>query len=169
MLLNNDTVVQPDFVSQLVAEAESDQSVGVVGPKMYFADPPDMVFAAGSLVLWDQGNLHHRGIWQREAEVGSLYTEAAEDVDFIVGCGVLFRREVVEQVGLLDLRYYLNYEDVDICIRAHQAGYRVRYTPRAVLYHKVSASLGQASPRNTYYMTRNSLLFFSTYLTLPGR
>jgi len=139
MLLNNDTVVQPDFASQLVAVAESDRSIGIVGPKMYFADPPDMIFAAGSLVLWDQGRLHHRGIWQRESEVGPLYAEAAEDVDFVVGCGVLFRREVVEQVGLLDLRYYLNYEDVDVCIRAHQAGYRVRYTPRAVLYHKVHA------------------------------
>jgi GT2 family glycosyltransferase len=71
---------------------------------------------------------------------------------------------VVEEIGLLDPRYYLNFEDVDLCVRARAAGYRIRYAPDAVLWHKVSASLGQASARNTYYMTRNGLLFFWTHL-----
>jgi GT2 family glycosyltransferase len=131
---------------------------------MYFFDPPDMVFAAGSMVLWNLGSLNQRAIWQRERETGPQYGQKAEDVDFIVGCGVLFRRQVLEQVGLLDGRFFLNYEDVDICIRARRAGFRVRYTPHAVLYHKVSSSLGQASARNTYYMTRNALLFFWMHL-----
>lgn len=165
LILNNDTELRPDFLSQLVAEAESAPSIGAVGPKMYFAEPPDMVFAAGSLVEWKAGTLNQRGIWQRESVVGPLYSDTPEDVDFIVGCGVLFKREVFEQIGLLDPRYFLNFEDVDLCIRARRAGYRVRYTPEAVLFHKVSASLGQGSPRNTYYMTRNALLFFSTYLS----
>ncbi|MDZ7339509.1 MAG: glycosyltransferase family 2 protein [candidate division KSB1 bacterium] len=165
LILNNDTEVRPDFLSRLVEEAESDPSIGVVGPKMYFLNPPDMVFAAGSLVKWAEGTLDHRGIWKRESDCGPLYANSPEDVDFIVGCGVLFRREVLEEIGLLDNRYYLNFEDVDICIRAQRAGYRVRYTPHAVLYHKVSATLGQASPQNTYYMTRNGLLFFWSNLS----
>jgi GT2 family glycosyltransferase len=164
LVLNNDTVVRSDFLTHLVAEAETNPSIGVVGPKMYFYDPPDMVFAAGSMIDWKRGSLNQRGIWLRENETRSLFAESPEDVDFIIGCGVLFRRELLEEIGLLDNRYYLNYEDVDICVRARQAGYRVRYTPKAVLNHKVSASLGQASPQNTYYMTRNALLFFSTYL-----
>ncbi|HAJ34902.1 MAG TPA: glycosyltransferase family 2 protein [Chloroflexi bacterium] len=160
LILNNDTEVQPDFLSHLVAEAEADVSIGVVGPKMYFLTPNDMVFAAGSVIRWEDGTLDHRGIWRKESDLGPLYAESPEDVDFIVGCGVLFRRQVLERLGLLDNRYYLNFEDVDICVRAYRAGYRVRYTPRAVLHHKVSASLGQASAQNTYYMTRNALLFF---------
>lgn len=164
LILNNDTELHPDFLSQLVAEAESDPFIGVVGPKMYFFDPPDMVFAAGSFVRWDEGSVEQRGIWQRESLVGPLYAERPEDVDFIIGCGVLFRSEALKQIGPYDSRYFLNFEDVDICIRARQAGYRVRYTPHAVLYHKVSATLGLASPRNTYYMTRNALLFFSIHL-----
>ncbi len=163
-VLNNDTEVAPDFITRLVEEAESDPAIGIVGPKMYFFEPPDMVFAAGSLVEWDGGVLNQRGIWQRESAIGPLYGDCPEDVDFIIGCGVLIKRTVLEQVGLLDPRYYLNFEDVDLCIRALQAGYRVRYTPHAVLRHKVSASLGQGSPRNTYYMTRNALLFFGTHL-----
>lgn len=163
-VLNNDTEVAPDFITRLVEEAESDAAVGIVGPKMYFFEPPDMVFAAGSLVEWNKGELNQRGMWQRESIVGRLYAEQPEDVDFIIGCGVLIKRTALERVGLLDPRYYLNFEDVDLCIRARQAGYRVRYTPGAVLRHKVSASLGQGSPRNTYYMTRNALLFFGTHL-----
>jgi len=65
----------------------------------------------------------------------------------------------------LDPRYYLNFEDVDWCVRAWRAGYRVRYVPQAVLWHRVSATLGQASPQNTYYMTRNALLLFASHLT----
>jgi GT2 family glycosyltransferase len=163
-VLNNDVIVAPDFLAHLVAEAAADPTIGIVGPKMYFFEPADMIFAAGSMISWKTGTLIHRGIGRRESITGSLWSGAPEDVDFIVGCGVLFRRHMLESVGLFDSRYYLNYEDVDICVRAKHKGYRVRYTPRAVLYHKVSASLGQASPRNTYYMVRNGMLFFSTYL-----
>ena len=164
-VLNNDTIVASSFLQALVDEAENSADVGMVGPKMYFFEPPDMVFAAGSIIDWKTGSVVHRGIWQRESEVSPLYVSAPEDVDFIVGCCVLVKREVVERIGLLDPRYYLNFEDVDWCVRARKAGYRVRYTPEAVLWHKVSASLGQASPRNTYYMTRNALLFFWTHLS----
>lgn len=164
-VLNNDVEVPSNFITRLVEEAESDVTVGIVGPKMYFYDPPDMIFAAGSLIEWNSGTLDQRGMWQRESEVGPLYSDHAEDVDFIIGCGVLIRRTVLEKTGLLDARYYLNFEDVDLCVRARHAGYRIRYAPRAVLRHKVSASLGQGSPRNTYYMTRNALLFFGTYLS----
>ncbi len=163
-VLNNDTEVAPDFITRLVEEAESDEFIGIVGPKMYFFEPSDMIFAAGSLVEWDKGDLNQRGIWQREAVVGPLYSDHPEDIDFIIGCGILIKRAVLERIGLFDARYYLNFEDVDLCIRTRQAGYHVRYTPHAILRHKVSASLGQGSPRNTYYMTRNALLFFSMHL-----
>lgn len=163
-VLNNDAVLAPDCVTMLVAEAERDKDIGIVGPKMYFSEPNDMIFAAGSRINWSNGTLLHRGIWQREDETGPLYDHAVTDVDFIVGCCVLVRRQLLDTVGLLDTRYFLNFEDVDWCVRAWEAGYRVRYTPKAMLWHKVSASLGQASPRNTYYMTRNALLFFWTHL-----
>jgi GT2 family glycosyltransferase len=163
-VLNNDTKLDPACLRELVAEAESAPDIGMVGPKMYFEEPRDMVFAAGSYVDWDRGRLVQRGIWQRECEVGPIYHDRATDVDFIIGCCVLIKRVVIETVGLLDARYYLNFEDVDWCIRARTASFRVRYTPRAILWHRVSASLGLASPRNTYYMTRNSLLFFWSHL-----
>jgi GT2 family glycosyltransferase len=90
-------------------------------------------------------------------------------VDFIVGCGLLVRRELIERIGALDPAYYLNFEDVEWGIRAGRAGYKVLYAPRAMLWHKVSATLGQASPANTYYMTRNGLRFFWQHAPGPLR
>ncbi|MBP9656797.1 MAG: glycosyltransferase family 2 protein [Candidatus Promineofilum sp.] len=160
LVLNNDTLVQPNLLVELVREAERSIDIGMVGPKMYFFDPPDMIFAAGSMIDWHRGELVHRGIWQRESQEGSLFSEHAEDVDFIAGCAMLVRRQVIEDIGMLDPSYYLNFEDVEWCVRAKKAGFRICYTPSAILYHKVSATMGQASPMNTYYMTRNSMLFF---------
>ena len=164
-VLNNDTIVAPDFLAALVDEAESAADIGMVGPKMYFAAPPNMVFAAGSMINWTTGELDQRGMGVVEKPDALLY-DAATDVDFIIGCGVLVRRQVIEEVGLFDPIYYLNFEDVEWCIRMRRAGYRVRYTPNATLWHKVSATLGQASPANTYYMTRNALIFFHAHA--PG-
>jgi hypothetical protein len=164
-VLNNDVVVAPDFLTALVDEAESAADIGMVGPKMYFAAPSNVIFAAGSIIKWSVGELDQRGMGVAEQPDALLYN-AEEDVDFIIGCGVLVRRQIIEAVGLLDPAYYLNFEDVDWCIRMRQAGYRVRYTPKAILWHKVSATLGRASPANTYYMTRNALLFFHRHA--PG-
>jgi GT2 family glycosyltransferase len=163
-ILNNDTILAPNCLQALVSEAESNPDIGMVGPKKYFFEPSDMVYAAGGLIDWRRGTVVHRGMWQRESEVGPLYADGPTDVDFIDGCCVLVKRQLIERIGLLDPRYYLNFEDADWCVRARRAGYRARYTPDAVLWHKLSASLGMASPRKTYYMTRNALLFFWTHL-----
>ena len=163
-VLNNDTILAPDALTMLVREAEGDPVVGIAGPKMYFLDPDNMIFAAGSWIDWNRGTIQHRGFGRRERIAGELFATGPEDVDFIIGCCVLLRRRVIEEIGLLDPRYYLNFEDVDWCVRAKQAGYQVRYVPQAVLWHRVSATLGQASPQNTYYMTRNALLFFGSHL-----
>lgn len=163
-VLNNDTILAPDCLQALVDEAESSPEIGMVGPKGYFFEPSDMVYSAGGLIDWKKGQNIHRGMWQRESELGSLYSDEPVDVDFVDGCCILVKRQLIERIGLLDPRYYLNFEDADWCVRACQAGFRVRYTPGAVLWHKLSASLGMASPRKTYYMTRNALLFFWTHL-----
>jgi hypothetical protein len=157
-VLNNDTLLEPTMLTKLVEVAESSPDIGMVGPTMYCTDPAKKLFAAGSFVLWSQGKLNHRGMF----ELPGPYTQAQtpEPVDFIVGCGVLVRRELIERCGPLDPQYYLNFEDVEWGIRARRYGYQVLYVPPAVMWHKVSATLGQASAANTYYMTRNALLFF---------
>jgi len=158
LILNNDTFVEPTMLSELVAFMESDPKIGMVGPTMYCADPNDTLFAAGSFINWSKGKTWHRGMFEEVSKYADL--NSPESVDFISGCCLLVRRELIEVAGLFDPTYFLNYEDVEWAVRARRFGFDVMYVPQAVMWHKVSSSLGQASPANIYYTTRNALRFF---------
>ena len=158
MVLNNDTLVETTMLGELVGFAETNESIGMIGPKMFCYQPEDTLFATGSLIYWSRGETINRGMFTPASKVEDC--QKPEQVDFIAGCGVLVTRKLLEKVGFLDPIYYLNYEDVDWGVRAQEQDFEVWYTPKAVLWHKVSSTLGQASPTNTYYMTRNALLFF---------
>ncbi|MEM7130823.1 MAG: glycosyltransferase family 2 protein [Chloroflexota bacterium] len=159
-VLNNDTFVDPPMLTKLVEVLESDGQIGMAGPKMYCTDPEDALFAAGSTILWSCGDLWHHGMFVPESDFEANIVDN-KPVDFIVGCGLLVRSSLIEQIGTLDAAYYLNYEDVEWGERTRRHGFSVMYVPEAIMWHKVSATLGQASAANTYYMTRNSLRFFA--------
>ena len=163
LILNNDTLQAPDMLAHLVEAAEAGLDIGIVGPKMYFLEPADLLYAAGSVIDWSAGREFHRHMGERETDEVAA-TSHPEDVDFIVGCGVLLKRDCLETVGLLDPRFYLEREDIDLCVRTRRRGFRVLYVPRAKLWHKVSATLGLASPAATYYMSRNGFLLYSLHL-----
>ena len=158
LVLNNDTLVDKGMIRELVGFAQTNDNIGMLGPKMYCFQPEDTIFALGSFVDWTNGETSNRGMFMPASEID--FPIDAEPVDFIAGCCVLVSRKMLEKVGFLDPIYYLNYEDVDWGIRARRKGFEIWFTPDAILWHKVSATMGQASPINTYYMTRNALLFF---------
>ena len=167
MVLNNDTLVEPTMLAELVKCAESDSKIGMIGPKMYCYEPEDTIFATGSFINWSKGATTNRGLFQPASDFAHF--RGPEQVDFIAGCGVLVSRKFIEQVGVLDPIYYLNFEDVDWGVRGWRQGFEIWFAPQAVMWHKVSATLGKASPANTYYMTRNALLFFWRYTPLRLR
>ena len=157
LLLNNDTVVEPDFLSLLVQTMENDKTVGVVSPKiMFYHDRKKIWFVGGNyLPIIRKTNHKHYG----EVDCGQV--KKITDVAWVSGCCMLIKREVVEKVGLFDPDYFNNYEDVDFCERAKVAGYKIMLVPQAKIYHKFAASMGgKFSPYYTYYRTRNNLLFY---------
>jgi GT2 family glycosyltransferase len=155
MLLNNDTIVDRAMLAHLVEVIEQRPEIGIVGPKMLYYDPPD--------VIWCAGNELGRRPWiSRRLQAGETDSPgdlAPREVDFITACGILLRRKVVEQIGLLDPRFFIYYEETDWCLRAHRAGWRIFYVPTARLWHRVSAAMGATSPATDYYMNRNVYLF----------
>ena len=153
LVLNNDVTVATDALTLLVETMEANSGVGIAGPAVYYADPSDKLFAVGSSINWRRATIEHmtEGVWP----------EAARYPAFLVGCAICVRRAVMNTVGLLDPAYYLNWEDVEWCVRIGRKGWTVCVVPEAKVWHRVSASLGQASAQSTYYMTRNALLFFS--------
>ncbi|MBU1298073.1 MAG: glycosyltransferase family 2 protein [Bacteroidetes bacterium] len=138
LLINNDTIVDNNFLSELVRTAESDNEIGMVGPKIYYYSEPNRIwYAGGKIELW-KGWLSHIGV--RELDNGQ-YNQTKE-TDFISGCCLLVKSEVIKKVGLLDTAYYIYGEDVDWCVRASRAGYRLMYEPKAIIWHKLSVSTG---------------------------
>lgn len=156
LLLNNDTEVAPEFLRQLVETAEADPRVGMVGPTIYYYDHPDVIWSAGGAIDWRRGKTWM--VCLNEPDRGQCGTEP-RIVDFVTGCAMLVRREVMERVGLLDERFFLYYEEVEWCTRARRAGFKVLHLPAAHVWHKIPLDARGDSPEVHYYMTRNRLLF----------
>lgn len=151
MLLNNDTVVEEDFLNELILFSEKKDEMGVVGPNVfYYNNPTTTTYIGGHVDI-----CHGKITYPHLNETKKL--ETPEEMDYISGCSLLIKREVIERIGLLDPDYFLYYEDTDWCLRAKKAGYRLFYVPKAKIWHKVSGSM-DSSLTMFYYGTRNQFL-----------
>ena len=149
MLLNNDAIAAPDFLTELVEAAESDPSYGILGSKIYKHGTKGVAFAGGRVNAFLTKGSH--------TTYNIQYT-TYYPVDYITGAAMLVKREVIEKVGLMREEYFLYYEDVDWCLRARNAGYRCILVPASKAWHKVSATNKEGSPSYIYYHTRNALM-----------
>jgi hypothetical protein len=153
LLLNNDTVVDPKFVKQLVLVGESDRKIGILGPKMFFYDRRNVFWFAGGFMKRCHGTVH-RGF--NELDAGQY--DNVEDMDFISGCALMVKKEVIDKIGLLDEEFFAYYEDVDWCLRARKAGYRVVYVPKSVIWHKCSVAWNRNRGLAAFHGEKNVLL-----------
>lgn len=87
-------------------------------------------------------------------------------VDYYSGCCLLIKREVLEKIGLFDERFFFYYEDVDFCMRAAKAGFKLGLASKAIIYHELSASIGRWSRRAIYRNLRSHLTFINKHLGL---
>lgn len=160
-LLNNDTTVDPQMLGRLVDVAESDPTIGITGPTMLYLDAPETIWCAGNRIDWSTGSTERL---RADMPVASVEQLAYQDVDFITACAVCIKRAVFADVGLLDERFFMYYEETDWFARAAAAGWRTVYVPSARMWHKVSATIGATSPLTDYYMIRNRYLFLGRNL-----
>lgn len=160
-VLNNDTSVQPDILDELIKHA-GPPDVGMLSPKIYYALEPDRIWSVGGDCHPVTFEMTHKGDRQLDRGQWSRVIER----DFLVGCAMLMKRSMLETIGLFDTGYHpIYYEDVDLCVRARQAGFRLLLVPDAKMWHKVSASGGgSSSPRERYLMARHSVRYFRKYV-----
>ncbi len=158
-LLNSDTTIKSSCIDSLIRASE-DQAVGILAPKILFSDKKTIWYAGG---IFDSANVigQHRGV--NEQDHGQY--NQTENTDYASGGAIFIRREIIEEIGLLDEQYFLYYEDSDYCFRARQAGYKILYVPQAVVYHINAQSTGLGSSLQDYYITRNRLYFAAKFLT----
>ncbi len=154
LLLNDDTEVAPEMLRILVEEAESDPRIGIVGPKILYYQPANVIWSAGGAVskLGVPGHL-------RADEADDDANGTSFRTDYVTGCAMLVRRSVIERVGGFDERFFMYFEETEWCARARRAGYEVRCAPSARMWHKIPPGARGASPTYQYLMTRNRLLY----------
>lgn len=144
LMLNNDTVVAPSMIDELLKEADADT---VTVPKMYYYDEPDKIWYSGGAIRQHTGRSIH---FCTEREKGY--------VTYATGCCMLIPASVINKVGPWDETFFLYGEDLDYSIRLQKANIKILYVPAAVLWHKVSGASGKNAKMPVYYGSRNRFL-----------
>lgn len=169
VLLNNDVEVPPGWLDPLVAEMERDPSIAAVQPKLLQFEARNRFEYAGAsggfVDLFGYPFARGRLFETLEPDLGQY--DDARDVFWASGAAMMLRRSALDRVGLLDERFEMHMEEIDLCWRLHRNGFRVRVVPETPVYHVGGGSLPKGSPKKTYYNFRNSLLML--YKNLPPR
>lgn len=156
LLLNNDTVVEPNFLKELVKTAENNSRLGIVGGKILYYNKPNKIWYAGGKLDLLRGSGYH--FFQGKINQSEISGEI--DVTFITGCLMLIKKELFKKIGLLPEEYFLSVEDVDFCYNVISQGYKLKVNLNSKIYHKVSVSKGgENSVIDDYYVTRNRIYF----------
>lgn len=152
-VLNEDTILDEECLTHLVAVGESDDRIGIVGPMVYHHDKPEVIQSAGGK-FGPRWEIFHLAVDEQDK---GQYKDPHQ-VDWITGCGLMIRREVIQQVGMIDERYFYFWEETEWCLRAGRSGWKIIHVPQAKLWHKGVQFNHQPKPSVTYYATRNRLL-----------
>ena len=166
LMANNDITADKYLVKSLVRASEK---VGIVSPKIYFApgfefhknrykkaDVGHVIWYAGGKIDWQNVLGVHIGV----DEVDNGQYDKESEIEFATGACMLVKREVFERIGYLDEKYFLYLEDLDFCVRAKKAGFKILFEPAAIIWHKNASSTGgSGSKLQDYYFTKSRLLF----------
>jgi GT2 family glycosyltransferase len=162
-VINPDAQIDEWAISFLV-DAMQNEEIGIAGPKILFDDKKTIWYAGGKMDLQNVLG-SHRGV---DEEDHGQY-DAEEETQYVTGAAMMVRREVFETIGIFDDRYFMYYEDSDLCMRAQKAGFKTMYIPSAVVYHENAKSSGLGSPLQDYFITRNRFLFAHKFLSMRTR
>jgi GT2 family glycosyltransferase len=163
LILNDDTELDAKCLSFLMETAALDPNIGIVGPMVYHFNEPDVIQSAGGILDKHWNGIH---LGQNETDQGQF--PSAHAVNWISGCAILVRRALIEQVGMLDPDYFLYWEEIDWCVRARRAGWKIIHVPQAKLWHKGVQRDYQPNPLVTYYSTRNHLFLLAKHKASLG-
>lgn len=152
-LLNMDATVEPDWLKMLVQSAERNPGAGMWACKVVLNSNSSRFDSAGGLMFYPDGVCRNRG-WQ-EKDIGQY--EREEETLAPHGCAAMYRREMLEEIGLFDDNYFAYLEDLDLGLRGQFAGWKCIYVPKAVVHHERSVALGNHSKTKAFLVERNRI------------
>lgn len=167
LLLNNDTEVDPNILSAFLDATSRNPEAAAFSGKIYYHSEPNRIWYAGAEWLEYDTDFSHIG--GGRLDDGRNYSDEVATA-YACGCAFFVSSYRIKEIGLLDERYFLTYEETDWCYRARQKGYQSIFVPRAMIWHKISSSFGGSeSPIIRYYLIRNKLLWAQNSLPLLSR
>lgn len=155
-LLNNDTIVDPLFLQRFMEAAEKKPQAKILGAKIYRYDDPKRIDHLGG--FWNPKIAEFQSPASGSIDDGTCYEEM-EKVDYVCGAALFVHRSVFETVGLLEPKFFLFWEETDLCFRARQAGFETWTAPKAKIWHKISSSFTGGKPHMHYFWWRSRLLW----------
>lgn len=135
LLLNNDTAVEKNFLSELVVSIEKDSEIGVVQSKIISMDDPTRLDSVGAFYT-NTGFLFHYGYLQKN----KAKYDATKYLYTAKGACMLVKKEIIDVIDLFDNNFFAYFEETDFCNRVWLAGYSVVYAPKSIIYHKVGGT-----------------------------
>jgi len=161
VLLNNDAQADTCWLEELVKVAEENPRAGMLACKIYLQGGSKIIDNVGHLIYRDGLN---RGRGRLEADHGQY--ENLEEVLFPSGCAALYRRQMLEEVGLFDEDFFAYGDDTDLGLKGRLAGWKCLYVPRAIVHHRYSQTSGPYSPLKAFYVERNRVWIAVKYFPL---
>lgn len=168
VMLNNDTIVAPNFLQQLAIAAKEHPKAGVLGAKIFFHDDPATLWYAGGGVDQRLWRCYHTGCGDHD--IGDKYRQIVP-IEYACGCALAISKEALCEVGGMSPEYFLIWEEIDWCYRLRGADFECLFVPGAHVWHKVSQSFagGNRSPMWHYFYMRGRLLFIKRHAHLRQR
>jgi GT2 family glycosyltransferase len=167
LLLNNDAIVDPQLINSFISASVQNHQAGVFGAKIYYLSEPRKIWFAGGKIL-PELLTSHEGFGEID---DGLAWEEVRSIDYACGCALFVKSEVIEKIGALESKFFLMWEETDFCCRARKAGFECLFVPKALVWHKISASFkgGDEGYLQNYFMVRNRLLWIERNITLNER
>jgi GT2 family glycosyltransferase len=160
-ILNNDTIVDPHILDALTMSSIKNPDT-ILGCRTYLYSQKTVLDHFGG--VWNKQKAQFDLIGYRQLDEHFPYTHPI-DLDYICGCALFVPTAVFKKVGFFDPRFFLFWEESDLCFRAKQLGFKLMICHEAKLWHKVSASFTGGKPHTTYFWWRNRLLWIEKNLT----
>jgi GT2 family glycosyltransferase len=155
LLLNNDTIVTIDLLDKLIAKSKCLPDIGLLGPRITYYNEPAKTWFVGGM----KSRFTNELIDLNSKMNVLTFDERIFEVDYLYGTAVLISREVFKKIGLFDEVFFMYNEDLDFCIRAKTAGFKLITVPNAVVKHLIETSSGQNSAFLNYHKTRSNVIF----------
>jgi GT2 family glycosyltransferase len=164
-LLNTDTILTSDLLPSLVALMEQDEGIGIVGPQLRNLDGSFQLSTSPALGIWGESRALQQQRQYRRQQLSQQFNHQ-QRVDIVIGAALLIRQSLFEVLGGFDERFFMYFEESDLCQRARDQGWKIIYTPAASLVHLGGYSVGKTPDGLRLEYRRSQLYYYQKHRPL---